>query len=79
MKHESNKRSSAKVAIRLRSGIVRVEVKQAIVIVGVIVAADIERAPAGVRVDAPAKPLTHRADSPLRLIIQPQNRNIGFP
>ena len=47
--------SGAQVRAGVRSVVVRVEVEEAVVGVGVIVAADIDRVRAGVRVDAETK------------------------
>ena len=48
--------SGADVGVRVGSVVVRIEVEQAIVVVAVIVAADVQRVRARVRVHGPQKP-----------------------
>ena len=60
--------SGAEVGVGVRSVVVRIEVEQAIVVVAVIVAADVQHVRARVRVHGPKITGSVCADNPRRII-----------
>lgn len=77
MSKRHNKWSRADVRVRVRRGVVRIEVEQAGIRAVVVVAANIEHAPAGVRVQVENKAPGAMRRQPLQSIITAAGRNGG--
>ena len=77
MSKRQNKWSRADVRVRVRRGVVRIEVEQAGIRAVVLVAANIEHAPAGVRVQVENKAPGAMRRQPLQSIITAAGRHGG--